>query len=104
MPTNVEIPPLGESVAEAVLVKWLKNDGDYVNNTESLAELETDKANVELPAPAAGVVRRAVTKGATVKIGQVVAKIEEGAAPPAGAAKSAAAAPSAPAAVTPPSG
>jgi 2-oxoglutarate dehydrogenase E2 component (dihydrolipoamide succinyltransferase) len=81
MPTNVDIPPLGESVSEAVLVKWLKADGDYVNTADPLAELETDKANVDLPAPTAGIFRRSATEGATVKIGQTVAKIEEGAAP-----------------------
>ncbi len=81
MPTNVDIPPLGESVSEAVLVKWLKADGDYVNTADPLAELETDKANVDLPAPTAGIFRRSATEGATVKIGQTVAKIEEGARP-----------------------
>ena len=82
MPTNVDIPALGESVSEAVLIKWLKNDGDYVTATEPLAELETDKANVDLPAPTAGVLRRSVTEGTTVKIGQTIAKIDESAAPP----------------------
>jgi 2-oxoglutarate dehydrogenase E2 component (dihydrolipoamide succinyltransferase) len=82
MPTNVDIPALGESVSEAVLVKWLKADGEYVNTADPVAELETDKANVDLPAPVAGVLRRAATEGATVKIGQTIAKIEEGAAPP----------------------
>ena len=99
MPTNVDIPPLGESVSEAVLVKWLKSDGEYVNTADPLAELETDKANVDLPAPAAGIFRRSATEGATVKIGQTVAKIEEGAAPPKSAA--APSKPAAPAATAP---
>ena len=55
MPTNVDIPALGESVREAVLIKWHKNDGDAVAAAEPVAELETDKANVDVPAPAAGV-------------------------------------------------
>ena len=51
MPTNVEVPPLGESVTEAVLLRWIKNDGEAVKKDEPLAELETDKANVDLPSP-----------------------------------------------------
>ena len=53
MSTNVDIPPLGESVSEAVLLRWLRNDGDVVSEGDPLAELETDKANVDLPSPAA---------------------------------------------------
>ena len=55
MPTNVDIPALGESVREAVLIKWHKSDGDSVSKDEPLCELETDKANVDVPSPAAGV-------------------------------------------------
>src|SRR6266545_2237854 len=58
MPTNVDIPALGESVQEATLIKWHKNDGDAVAVAEPLAELETDKANVDVPSPAAGVLKR----------------------------------------------
>ncbi|MGB7068310.1 MAG: lipoyl domain-containing protein [Pyrinomonadaceae bacterium] len=47
MPTNVDVPPLGESVREAVLIKWHKSDGDTVTDQEPVAELETDKANVD---------------------------------------------------------
>lgn len=102
MATPVAIPVLGDSVSEAVLSKWLKNDGDYVKDSEAIAELETDKANVDLPAPAAGVLKRGVEVGATVKIKQVVGTIDEKAtAPVAGAvvAKAAAAVPVAAAAV-----
>ncbi len=52
MPTNVDVPPLGESVSEAVLLRWLKNDGEYVTTDEPVCELETDKANVDLAAKA----------------------------------------------------
>ena len=58
MPTNVQVPGLGESVTEAVLLKWHKADGDAVAQDEPLAELETDKANVDIPSPAAGVLKR----------------------------------------------
>ncbi|MFN4243321.1 MAG: 2-oxoglutarate dehydrogenase complex dihydrolipoyllysine-residue succinyltransferase [Tepidisphaerales bacterium] len=85
MPIQVEIPALGDSVSEAILTKWLKNDGDYVKDAEPIAELETDKANVDLPAPASGVLKRAVAAGTTVKIKQVVASIDESATPTGGA-------------------
>lgn len=84
MPIQVEIPALGDSVSEAILTKWLKNDGDYVKDAEPIAELETDKANVDLPAPASGVLKRAVAAGTTVKIKQVVASIDESATPTGG--------------------
>jgi 2-oxoglutarate dehydrogenase E2 component (dihydrolipoamide succinyltransferase) len=81
MPTNVDIPPLGDSVSEAVLLRWLKNDGDYVKEQDLLCELETDKANVDLPAPTAGLLRRAKKAGDTVHIGETIARIDEAAAP-----------------------
>ncbi|HZN67775.1 MAG TPA: 2-oxoglutarate dehydrogenase complex dihydrolipoyllysine-residue succinyltransferase [Tepidisphaeraceae bacterium] len=83
MSTNVEIPSLGESVSEAVLLRWIKNDGDVVSAGDPLAELETDKANVDLPAPVAGVVRHVKEAGETVQIGETVARID---AAPAGGA------------------
>src|SRR5687768_3360313 len=78
MPTNVEVPALGESVREAVLIKWHKNDGDAVEANEPICELETDKANVDVPAPAAGVLRRAKNEGDTVAVGDTIARIDEG--------------------------
>src|SRR5688572_23899224 len=77
MPTNVDVPALGESVREAVLIKWHKNDGDTVAAAEPIAELETDKANVDVPAPTAGVIRRVKKEGETVAIGDTIARIEE---------------------------
>src|SRR4051812_49025612 len=76
MSTNVEIPPLGESVSEAVLLRWLKNDGDPVSEGDSLAELETDKANVDLPAQTGGVLRQLKSAGDTVQVGETVARID----------------------------
>jgi 2-oxoglutarate dehydrogenase E2 component (dihydrolipoamide succinyltransferase) len=81
MPTNVDIPSLGESVREAVLIKWHKSDGDAVAKDEPLCELETDKANVDVPSPAAGVFRKVKSEGDTVQIGETVARIDEGGAP-----------------------
>src|SRR5215212_11973715 len=78
MPTNVDVPALGESVQEATLIKWHKNDGDAVAAAEPVAELETDKANVDVPSPAAGVLRRVKKEGDTVAIGETIARIDEG--------------------------
>ncbi len=92
MPTNVDIPGLGDSVREAVLIKWHKADGDAVADGEPLAELETDKANVDVPSPGAGVLRRVKPEGATVQIGETIARIDDaGSAAPAPAAKATAA-------------
>src|SRR5437588_7059612 len=96
MPTNVAVPPLGESVTEAVLLRWLKNDGDPVAADEPVAELETDKANVDLPSPAAGVLRPGKKPGDTVRVGETIARIDEG-----GGAAPRAAAPAAKAATQP---
>ena len=93
MSTNVQIPALGESVSEAVLLRWLKKEGDNVNEGDGLAELETDKANVDLPAPTGGVLRLLKAPGDTVQVGETVARLE-----PAG---SGAAAPGAPAKAPP---
>jgi 2-oxoglutarate dehydrogenase E2 component (dihydrolipoamide succinyltransferase) len=76
MPTNVQIPALGESVTEAVLLRWHKQDGEAVAQDEPLCELETDKANVDLPSPAAGVLTRSKQEGAKVRIGETIATIE----------------------------
>jgi 2-oxoglutarate dehydrogenase E2 component (dihydrolipoamide succinyltransferase) len=77
MPTKVAVPALGESVSEAVLIKWHKRDGEPVSADEPVAELETEKANVDVPAPAAGVLTRKVSEGTTVKIGDTIATIDE---------------------------
>jgi 2-oxoglutarate dehydrogenase E2 component (dihydrolipoamide succinyltransferase) len=74
---NVDVPALGESVREAVLIKWHKQDGDTVVAAEPIAELETDKANVDVPAPAAGIIRRVKKEGDTVAIGDTIARIDE---------------------------
>jgi 2-oxoglutarate dehydrogenase E2 component (dihydrolipoamide succinyltransferase) len=104
MPTNVDIPALGESVREAVLIKWHKTDGDSVSKDEPLCELETDKANVDVPSPAAGVFRKVKDEGQTVQIGETVARIDDAGSAGNGAttAVKAAAPASAPAAATAP--
>ncbi len=96
MPTNVEVPALGESVREAILVKWHKADGAAVAVDEPICELETDKANVDIPSPAAGVIRRVKNEGDTVSIGEIVARIDDGPGDGSPASSPAAAKPSAP--------
>jgi 2-oxoglutarate dehydrogenase E2 component (dihydrolipoamide succinyltransferase) len=95
MSTEIRVPQLPESVADATLVTWHKQPGDAIQRDENLADLETDKVVLEVPAPANGVVRELrVKSGTVVKSGQVLAVIEEGALD----GKRAAAAASAPAA------
>jgi len=74
---------MGESVTEAVLLRWVKKDGDSVAADEPIAELETDKANADLNAPAAGVLRTAKSEGDTVHVGETIARIDDGAGKPA---------------------
>lgn len=99
MPTNVVVPPLGDSVSEAILLKWHRKDGDPVATNDPLCELETEKANVDVPAPVGGAFKPSVAPGATVKVGQVIGTIDESA--KGAAAKPAAAAPAAPAPAAP---
>jgi 2-oxoglutarate dehydrogenase E2 component (dihydrolipoamide succinyltransferase) len=108
MATELRVPTLGESVAEATVGKWLKKPGDAVAADEPVVELETDKVSVEVPSPAAGVLSQIVAKeGETVAVGALIGVVEAGAAaaPKAGKveerAKAAAAAATASAAKTP---
>ena len=106
MAVEVRIPELGESVTEGVIVRWLKQDGEIVQADQSVLELETDKATLEIPATASGRLEIVERKGATVRVGAVVARIAEGADTPTASAKPktapARARPSAPAPASPP--
>ncbi|HUA88360.1 MAG TPA: 2-oxoglutarate dehydrogenase complex dihydrolipoyllysine-residue succinyltransferase [Steroidobacteraceae bacterium] len=98
MSTEIRVPQLPESVADATLVAWHKRPGDPISRDENLADLETDKVVLEVPAPANGVVREIkVESGTVVKSGQLLAVIEEGAASAATPTAAAAAAPAPPA-------
>jgi len=79
MSVDVRIPTLGESVNEGVIARWMKADGAAVKVDEPLLELETDKASVEIPAERQGVLKILKPEGAKVRVGEVVARIEEGA-------------------------
>jgi len=79
MPANVVVPEVGESIVDARVAKWLKKEGDAVNVGDPLVELETDKIDVEVAAPQAGVLGRiAYGDGADVKVGEVLGVIEDG--------------------------
>jgi pyruvate/2-oxoglutarate dehydrogenase complex dihydrolipoamide acyltransferase (E2) component len=78
MPTLIKMPRLGESVAEGTIGSWLKNEGDWVERDESLAEIITDKINAELPSPVAGrLTKILVNVDETVPVGADIALIEE---------------------------
>ena len=97
MSLEVKIPAVGESVTSGMISAWLKNDGDHVSKGDALLTLETDKVSTEITADGAGVLRIKAAAGAEVKIGEVVATIEDAAAAPTKAAAPKAAKKSAPA-------
>ncbi|WP_156306915.1 2-oxoglutarate dehydrogenase complex dihydrolipoyllysine-residue succinyltransferase [Sphingobacterium endophyticum] len=81
MSLEIKVPSVGESITEVTLAQWLKQDGDYVEMDENIAELESDKATFELPAEKAGILRIIAQEGDTLEIGAVVCTIEDGDAP-----------------------
>ena len=97
--TAIKVPPLGESIVEATVSRWLKQEGDAVAAGDTLVELETDKITVEVPALAAGVLsKRARNEGDVVKVDELLGELSEGATATASApAASAPAAPATPA-------
>ncbi len=79
MSMEVKVPQLPESVADATLVAWHKSAGDRVSRDENLADLETDKVVLEVPAPADGVLKEIrISDGTTVTAGEILAILEEG--------------------------
>ena len=103
MAIEIKVPTVGESISEVTLVKWLKNDGDYANRDEVIAELESEKATFELNAEQAGVIKIIAKEGDTLKIGDTVCSIDTDAAKPEEAASKAAAPDTAAPATPPPS-
>ena len=76
MSEKILVPTLGESVTEATVSKWLKNQGEKVSADEPIVELETDKVNVEVPAPSNGVLESiSVREGETVNVGSLLGMI-----------------------------
>jgi len=99
---SIKVPPLGESITEATVSRWLKQEGDAVSVGETLVELETDKITVEVPALNAGVLtKRLKQEGDVVQLAEALAELDENAKGAAPAAKPAASAPAAAAAAAP---
>ena len=97
MTYEVTIPEIGESVTEALILRWIKQPGEAIGRDDPLVELETDKVTVEMPSPVAGTLSEIVApEGETVEVGAVIARIEEGAVATAAAPVATAAAPFSP--------
>ena len=80
MKEKILVPVLGESITEATVSKWLKNEGDNVDADEPLVELETDKVNLEVPSPVSGVLKKINSKdGTTVEVGALLGLVVESA-------------------------
>jgi 2-oxoglutarate dehydrogenase E2 component (dihydrolipoamide succinyltransferase) len=83
---DIKVPAVGESISEVTLLKWLKKEGEYVERDEVIAELESEKATFEVNAEKAGALKLSANEGDTLKIGDVLASIDENAAKPEGSA------------------
>lgn len=84
MATELKVPSAGESVSTVQIGEWAKVEGDFVETDETVVELETDKASMDLPAPVSGKISKIMAKeGDTVSVGDVIAMIDESAQAPA---------------------
>lgn len=81
---EIKVPTVGESISEVTLLKWVKKDGEYVERDEVIAELESEKATFEVNAEKAGVLKTGAAEGDSLKIGDLLASIDETAEKPAG--------------------
>src|SRR5689334_21800986 len=79
---DIKVPTVGESINEVTLLKWNKNNGDYVERDEVIAELESEKATFEVNAEQSGILKTSAKEGDTLKIGDLLASIDETAAKP----------------------
>ncbi|HYC40912.1 MAG TPA: 2-oxoglutarate dehydrogenase complex dihydrolipoyllysine-residue succinyltransferase [Chitinophagaceae bacterium] len=84
---DIRVPAVGESISEVTLLKWNKKDGDYVDRDEVIAELESEKATFEVNAEQPGILTQAAREGDTLKVGDLLANIDESAAKPEADAK-----------------
>jgi 2-oxoglutarate dehydrogenase E2 component (dihydrolipoamide succinyltransferase) len=82
MALEIKVPTVGESISEVTLVKWIKNDGDWAERDEVIAELESEKATFEINAEQAGAVKQVAKEGDTLAIGDVVGSIDTDASKP----------------------
>jgi 2-oxoglutarate dehydrogenase E2 component (dihydrolipoamide succinyltransferase) len=83
---EMKVPSPGESISEVEIATWLVSDGDYVEKDQAIAEVDSDKATLELPAEQSGIITLKAEEGEVVKVGQVVCLIDTSAARPEGAA------------------
>jgi 2-oxoglutarate dehydrogenase E2 component (dihydrolipoamide succinyltransferase) len=83
---EMKVPSPGESISEVEIATWLVADGDYVEKDQAIAEVDSDKATLELPAEESGIITLKAAEGDVVKVGQVVCLIDTSAARPAGTA------------------
>ena len=83
---EMKVPSPGESIKEVEIATWLVKDGDYVEKDQAIAEVDSDKATLELPAEASGIITLKAEEGDAVAVGAVVCLIDTGAAKPAGGA------------------
>jgi 2-oxoglutarate dehydrogenase E2 component (dihydrolipoamide succinyltransferase) len=86
---EMKVPSPGESITEVEIATWLVKDGDYVEKDQPIAEVDSDKATLELPAEQSGVITLKAEEGDVVQVGQVVCLIDMDAAKPEGAAPAA---------------
>ena len=78
MSEKILVPALGESITEATVSKWLKNEGDSVEADEPIVELETDKVNLEVPSPVTGQLSKINSKdGSVVQVGEILGSVSE---------------------------
>ena len=78
MSEKILVPVLGESITEATVSKWLKQEGDKVDADEPIVELETDKVNLEVPSPVSGVLTSINSKdGSIVEVGALLGSVSE---------------------------
>ena len=89
----MKVPSPGESIKEVEIATWLVKDGDYVEKDQAIAEVDSDKATLELPAEASGIITLKAEEGDAVAVGAVVCLIDTAAAKPSGSAPAPAAAP-----------
>ena len=81
---EMKVPSPGESITEVEIAEWLVSDGDYVEKDQAIAEVDSDKATLELPAEASGIITLKAEEGDAVNVGEVVCLIDTSAAKPEG--------------------
>jgi len=81
---EMKVPSPGESITEVEIATWLVEDGDYVEKDQAIAEVDSDKATLELPAEASGIITLKAEEGDAVEVGAVVCDIDTSAAKPEG--------------------